>query len=180
MKKLLAFFLAVGMMCSIAGCSLSEDILSAIQPQEKLFLLEDYDLQIVADSTFADKTGGSFDLQITNDNAYISLMAYPYIDLPEGVTPLDVLELQNDDITSKRDNVAVVEERKTQAISQGEVVYMVYSAQKDGVKNYYATYLVDFPEAEICVWVLVTATPSYYTSNTDYLHNIVCSLSPTS
>lgn len=178
MKKLLAFFLALGMMCAIAGCSLSEDVLSAIQPQEKIFLLEDYDLQIVADSTFEDKTGGSFDLQITNDNAYVSIMAYPYIDLPEGTTPLDVLELQNNDIISKRDNVSVVEERKTQAISQGEVTYMVYSAQKDGVKNYYATYLVDFPEAEICAWVLVTATPSYYTGHTDYLHNIVCSLAP--
>ena len=47
------------------------------------------------------------------------------------------------------------------------------------MKNYYATYLLDFPEAETLAWVLITATPSYLDANRESLHNIVCTLKPT-
>ena len=52
----------------------------------------------------------------------------------------------------------------------------MYSAERDGVKNYYVTYLVDIPLEETFAWVLVTAAPSYLDNNQEYLHNIVCSL----
>ena len=178
MKKMFVLLLIISMVCSVTGCSLSEDIMSAVQPKQKTFQLEEYGLQIIADDSFSEKTGGSFDLQITNDKAYISIMAYTYEDLPQDTTVLDVLDVQNEDLMGKRDNVAVVQERKTQSVADGEIIYEVYSAEKDGVKNYYATYLVDFPEAEVCAWVLVTATPSYYNNQTEYLHNIVCSMTP--
>lgn len=176
MKKAIFYLLVVCVMCSAVGCSSDGNTILPAEPAEKTFLMDSYQLQITADDTFYEKTGGSFDLQITNDSAFVSVMAYHYIDLPEGTTARDVYDIQNEDIFSKRDAVAVIEETKTLSIPQGEVIYGVHSAERDGVKNYYATYLVDLPEKETLAWVLVTAVPSYYKNNTEYLHNIVCSL----
>lgn len=172
MKKVAVIILAVCMLLS--GCSVLEDVTPFIEITEKGFSVEDYGLQITADSTFRENTGGSFDLQITNDDAYISVMAYKYIDLPEDTTPADVFDMQNDDLLSKRTAVNVIEE----ATTEGAITKALYSAEKDGVKNYYGSYLMDFPEAQTFAWVLVTAVPSYFESNRAYLDGIVCSLIP--
>lgn len=167
MKKLTLLLLIVCMLFSAAGCSALNDVADLISPTEEVFSIEGYRLQITADSTFKTNTGGNFDLQITNGKAYISIMAYKYIDLPEDTTPQDVYDVQNEDLFSKRTNVTAIEESETQAL---------HSAEKDGVKNYYATYLIDLPDAETFAWVLVTATPSYFENNKEYLNNIVYSL----
>ena len=180
MKKAILVFLAVCMLCSLAGCSELHNLESPFQPTETVFSIDSYRLQITADSTFRENTGGAFDLQITNGKAYVSIMAYQYMDLPEGVTPQDVYEVQNEDLFSKRTAVAVVEDTKTQTLSQKELTYAMYSAEKDGTKNYYATYLVDIPLEKTFAWVLVTATPTYLDNNQEYLHNIVCSLTTSS
>ena len=176
MKKAIVILLIACMLFSVSGCSLQDSTASLSSPAEEVFLIDSYGLQITADSTFYENTGGSFDLQITNDKAFVSIMPYEYIDLPEGVTPQDALDIQNEELFSKRSAVAVVEEVQTQSLSQGTVTYAMYSAERDGVKNYYATYIVDIPDAETFAWVLVTAAPSYLDSNQEYLHDIVCSL----
>ena len=176
MKKVIVVLLAACMLFSAVGCSALDETASIFKPTEAIFSIDNYHLQITADSTFRENTGGSFDLQITNDHTYISIMAYKYMDLPEGLTPQDVYDTQNEDLFSKRANVTVIEETQTQSLSQGAVTYAVYSGEKDGVKNYYATYLVDLTDAETFAWVLVTAMPSYLDDNQEYLHNIVCSL----
>ena len=172
MKKAIVFLLSVVMLVSAAGCS-------GNTAEPTVFSIDDYGLQLTADSTFREKTGGSFDLQITNGKAYVSIMAYKYIDLPADTTPLDVYETQNADLFGKREAVTAIEADKTQAVSHGTMTYALYSAQRDGVKNYYATYMMDFPEDETFAWVLITATPSYLDANRDSLHSIVCSLAPT-
>ena len=170
MKKVIVTLLLVFVVFS--GCS----VLNDIAPEEAVFSINDYHLQITADSTFQQKTGGNFDLQITNNKAYISIMAYKYTDLPSNVTPLDVYDTQNEDLLGKRTAVAVIEEAQTQTLSQHQITQALYSAEKDGVKNYYAAYLIDLPNEETFAWILVTAAPSYFDANRDYLHNIVCSL----
>lgn len=176
MKKGMIVLLVVCMLFCTVGCSVPNDVEQLLKPTEQMFSVDTYGLQITADSTFFEKTGGSFDLQITNEYCYVSVMAYKYIDLPSGTTPQDVYEVQNEGLFGKRENVSVVEGEKTQALSQGEITYALYSAEKDGVKNYYATYLVDFPQEETLAWVLITATPSYLDVNREFLHGIVCSL----
>jgi len=167
MRKIAVFLLVACMLFVAAGCDRSE-------ASEEIFVLPGYGLEITADSNFYENTGGSFDLQITNDKCYVSVMAYHYADLPLDTTTYDAYEIQNEDLFGKRDEVTVIEETKT----QGTITYGVHSAKKDGVENYYATYLLDFPESEIFAWVLITSTPTYYMNNTEYLHNIVCSLVP--
>ena len=186
MKKAIILLLTAFMLFSTVGCTIPIDSLSSSKPtesspskpKETVFPIDSYHLQITADSTFSQNTGGSFDLQITNGSAYISIMAYKYIDLPTGLTPLDVLKKQNEDLFSKRNNVTTVEDVKTQSTSQQSITHALFSAERDGVKNYYASYLVDFPAEQTFAWVLVTATPSYFVENQEYLHNIVCSLTP--
>ena len=173
MKKAMIFVLVVCILCSSAGCS----VLTPAEPVQKTFLLESHNLQIVADDTYYEKTGGSFDLQLTNENSYISIMAYRYSDLPEGTTARDVYDIQNQDIFSKRDAVAEIEKTETFSLSQGEAIRGVYTAKRDGSENYYVTYLIDIPEEEVLAWVLVTTLPTYYPNHKEHLDNIVCSLS---
>lgn len=187
MKKVSIVLLVLCMMFSAAGCGnleevnsllTPEEVNSLLTPKEAVFSIDSYGLQVTADSTFHDETGGNFDLQIANGSCYVSFMAYKYIDLPEGVTPADAYEIHNEDLLSKRTAVKTVEETETQTLPQGTLMKTLYSAERDGVKNYYASYMIDLPDAETCAWVLVTATPSYLVHNREYLHDIVCSLTP--
>lgn len=172
MKKTLVMLLSVCLLLS--GCSVFEEVTPFIEITEKVFSVEGYGLQVTADSSFTENTGGSFDLQITDGDSYISIMAYKYIDLPEDTTPLDVYDAQNEDLISKRTAVTVIEEAET----QGDITQALYSAEKDGVKNYYGSYLVDFPQEETFAWVLVTAAPSNFERNREYLEDIVFSITP--
>lgn len=176
MKKVLVMFLIACILCSVAGCSIPNDTDTLIPPKDTVFTIKSYNLQLTADSTFEENTGGSYDLQITNGSTYVSIMAFQYIDLPSNLTPMDVYDMQNEDLFSKRTAVKIIEEAKTQAIAQRTITHALYSAEKNGVKNYYASYLIDLPDAETFAWVLVTAAPSYLSANRDFLHNIVCSL----
>lgn len=178
MKKTVLFTLALCLLLSVTGCSLPEMPGAATEPAEKVFTVDTYQLQLTADSSFQENTAGSFDLQITNGQCYISIMAYSYIDLPQDTTPADVYEMQNQDLFGKREHVTAVEDTVTQAPSGALVSYGLYSAERDGTKNYYATYLMDFPDGETFAWVLVTSAPSYMEANREMLHNYVCSLTP--
>lgn len=178
MRKIIVLLVAICTLFCVAGCSVPNDTISTSAPTEVVFTLDTYGLQITADNTFHEKTGGSFDLQITNDRTYISIMAYQYIDLPSELAPQDVYDMQNEELFSKRDNVTVIEEPNTQSYPQYTMTKGLFSAEKDGVKNHYISYLIDFPDKECFAWVLVAAMPSYLESNQDYLHNIVRSLAP--
>ena len=176
MKKVIVLLLAVCLLLSASGCSVLNDAAAILSPKEAVFPMDNGHLQITADTSFRQSTAGDWDLQITNGNAYISVMVYRYIDLPSGTTPLDAYDMQNDDLISKRTNVTVIEAAKTQSLPQYELTQCLYSAERNGSKNYYGSYMIDFPQDEICAWVLVTATPSYFEDNRDTLHSIVCSL----
>ena len=177
MIKKIIVLLMTCILFSTVGCAVPNNPVSLIQPTETVFTVDNYRLQITADSTFNENTNGDWDLQITNENAYISIMAYKHIDIPENSTPLDIYNMQNEGLLSKRTAVNVIEKAKTQTFSQQVVTQALYSAEKDGVKNYYATYLIELPNDGTFAWVLVSAMPSYLDENKEYLHNIVCSLS---
>lgn len=171
MKKMIILLAVACMLFSAAGCS-------TLESKSTVFTVEGYSLQLTADSTFEATTGSNFDLQITDDNVYIGVMAYKYIDLAENTTPLDVYALQNETLFSKRTAVMELEAEKTQSLAEAVITQGLFSAERDGLKNYYATYLIDLPEAETCAWVLVSSLPSYFENHRDALHTIVCSLQP--
>ena len=169
MKKTILFILMSCILFSNIGCTL-------LNPSEKIFSIENYNLQITADSTFSEENDSNFDLQITNDKSYISIFAFKYIDLANGQTPLDIFDIQNEIAFTLRTEVDLIEEAKSQSFSNHTITQALYSAKNNNVKNYYATYLIDFPEYEVFAWVLITTTPSYFNKNREYLNDIVCSL----
>ena len=65
MKKAILVFLTTCMLFSAAGCSALHNAESVFEPTETVFSIDNYHLQITADSSFQEKTGGAFDLQIT-------------------------------------------------------------------------------------------------------------------
>ena len=169
MKKAILVILLSCVLFSSFACAL-------IEPTEKIFSIDEYNLAITADSTFSDANADNFDLQITNSKCYISVFGYMYIDLSKGQTPIDVFDIQNEDVFSRRNEVTLIEDTKTEAFSNYTITQALHSAEYEGSKNYYATYLIDFPEEEVFAWVLITSTPSYLTKNREYLNNIVYSL----
>ena len=172
MKKIIVFLLLACLLVSAAGCSV-------LEAKEKVFSIEDYGLQLTADDTFNTVADSSnFDLYITDENVYIGVMAYKYVDLPESVTPADVYTLQNEDFFGKRTNVQKIEEEFTESISWGTKTQGLYSAERDGNKNYYATYLIDMPGEETVSWVLISSLPSYFISHSGELDAIASSLRP--
>jgi len=170
-KKFVIFMITTCILLSFAGCAFF-----SLTPKETIFLIEDYKLQITANSTYREETGGEFDLQITNSKTYISIMAYSYEDLPEDTTALEVFDIKNEDIFSRRDDVKTIEEPQTNQYPERTVKQALYSANKDGKSNYYLIYLIDFPEEEKFAWIIVTATPTYFSKNRGTLQDIVLSL----
>jgi len=180
LKKLFIGILLLCVIFSVSGCTVMHDLLAPSVLEETVFTVDDYNLQITADSNFQQNASDNFDLQINNIRSYISIMAYKYIDLAQNTSPQDIYDWQNEDMFSRRENVTVVEPTQTQNLPQCTIVRTLYSAESaesSGVKNYYASYLVDFPEEETFAWVVVTALPSYFEKNSEYLHDIVASLS---
>ena len=100
-----------------------------------------------------------------------------YCLIPDSFCGMTSLVLALSVLLGKRDNVTALEAIKTQTLPGCNISYEMFSAEKDGVENHYATYLMDFPDSRICAWVVITATPSYMTKNRETLHNIACTLS---
>lgn len=176
LKKIIVLLLTICTLLLAVGCSAIDKRNPFSQPTEKVFSIDNYKLQITADTTFKEDTDGEFDLQITNDECYISVMTYKYVDIAEDLTPMDVFDMQNDALFSQRGNVTVVEKATTQTLGQKSIIKALYSAEKDKIKNYYVAYLIDIPENETLSWVLVSAMPTYIIENKENIDNIVYSL----
>lgn len=174
MKKLITALMIIVLVISAAGCGIADISI----PQKKVFTIDAYNLQITANSTFYESTDGELDIQITNDKARISVFAYCYDDLSQNITPLDIYELQNEELFNKRDNVTIIENAETQSFENRSVTKALFSGERNNVKNYYAAYLIDFPNEEVCAWVLVTSAPSHFKAKREYYNSIVCSLKP--
>ena len=172
MKCLRLVFTLVFVCVILAGC----DIVDNIRNAQKEFEIPEYNLKISADIDFEKVDASNLDLQITDGSCYLSVMAYKSVDLAEGQSTKDVYDFHNSDLFSKRDNVSVIEDESTETLSGKSIVKTCYSAENNGVKNYYYSYLVDFGGDGAFAWVLATGVPSYMESNAERLDNIVKTL----
>lgn len=86
-----------------------------------------------------------YDIRILNDDiGYNGMFVYTKEDVNEGTTPLNVLELQVEDLMSKREKVEKVEDIKTTEVDGKKISTALYSAEKDGSKNMYYFNLIEF------------------------------------
>jgi len=105
---------------------------------------------------------GPFDLRCFNGSAYFNTFLYYPIDLSKGQAPYEIYQLQTDDLLSRRDNVEKIGDEKQFDLKDKHITLQMYSAEKEGIKNYYYSTLVEFKEEDSpFLWVLFTSVPSY-------------------
>ena len=177
MKKLSLTAFLLALLLAFSSCMTLTDVLD---PKEKLFTLEDYPVSFTATTAFKEVSDrGEWDIQITDGRVYFGVMAYDPVDLSEGQTPEEIYKLQNDHLFGRRENVQVMVEENTSALSGKSITHTRYSAEREGSKNYYESYLVTFGEDQTFCWVLITGLPSYIEKEGGHLRTVVESLSLT-
>lgn len=118
----------------------------------------------------------NFDLQISNDLFNVSFYGYLAEDIRNYDAPKDVFQEQNQSLMDKRDNVTQLQDYKTEELSDRIIHSEIYSAERDGIENYYAFYFVEFKNSEAGVWILITSLPSLFDYYQDSLEKIVLSV----
>lgn len=184
MRKVLLPILAMAML-SVTGCSfmtgyeaaraLSEDV----QDEQQVMTADGYGIQVTLSGEWSRQEDTAFDLQCvySDEEAYASFFYYYYIDMLEGTTAEDIFEIQNQDIIDKRDNVKIVEDVSERTSGDKTIRSIVFSAERNGSKNYYYANLVEFgKEADQFAWVLFTSIPSDMEQNRAEYNQILDSM----
>lgn len=178
MKRILAYTMSMAVLVMmLTGCGLLDSYAHFVANNaatDRKFKVEGYDITLTASKEWEKSADTSFDLQIGNGSSYLSIMAYDKIDLAERETPEDIYDWHNEDLFSRRDNVKLVEEPVTYTSNGKVITRTMYSAERDGVKNYYCSCLVTFEDDEdVFAWVILTGTPSYLVDHRDDILEIV-------
>ncbi len=153
--------LAVTMLTGCLPLMVREELQESLVEEEK-FTVDGYGITITTPGNWEKEEDTSFDIQLHDGQAYFGVMAYRLIDLPEGGVPKDYYDWHNEDIFSRRENLKVIEEAVTESCNGKTITRAVYSAERDGNKNYYYSCLVTFDDSDVFAWVIVTAVPSEF------------------
>lgn len=168
--KIAAFVLALCLL--LVGC----------KAEAVSFQVGQYDLAIIADSTFEDVTAGDWNLQISDGNVYISIMAWKYSEMADDnfSNSYELYTLHDENLKSKRQNVETIAAEITYNDGERKAYRNAFRAEKDGLENVYYTYLLDFEESGRVAWVILNGEPSYFEENLYALETIVNSIYVTS
>ena len=94
-------------------------------------------------------------------------------DLAEDFTADRLLELQIDDLRSKRDNFEVLEPTQTNATGDKKLTYAVFSGEKGAIRGHYRFTLIEFiANPELVLIALQTAIPSQWDKHKPILEAI--------
>lgn len=179
MKKIFCLILSLCAVFSLCSCSLIKR--DVIKNEDIVYTIEDYGLSVTVDGDFSEReTDTNFDLQITDSNAYMMVMAYKSEDLAQGQVPKEFYEYHNTELFSneERKNVTVIEEETTTLKDNKTITKTIYSAEYEGNKNYYASYFVEFSDFDTFAWVLFTCYPSVYKANSERYQTFVENIQP--
>lgn len=155
----------------------TEEMRTADKPAENTFVIENYGVKVTFGSDWEKLDDHPFDLQCGNQNAYASIFCYEKIDLASGQEPMDIFQMQIEDVFSRRENVELFEEGKVREADGKIITTFIYMAEKDGVKNAYHCSLVEFQETdEKFVWIMFTSVPSYIMNNMESWDEILDSI----
>lgn len=172
--KKVALFMYIVLISSVllSGCNLAKTTNNV--SMDKDFFIDYYNISFTASQEWAKTDQNNFDLQITNGDAYFSVMTYYTIDLPVGDTPESIYDWQNEDLFSRRENLEVVEEEQIIKSDGRTITTTLFSAEREGTKNYYYSCLVQLDDNEdVFSWIIVTAMPSYMKKNQDAFLDIM-------
>ncbi|MCH5345391.1 MAG: hypothetical protein J1E64_15295 [Acetatifactor sp.] len=179
------------MMLGLSGCTgpingafveaLLEGTEESQAPLTQTYEIPYYNMSFTLPKDWEERDSTPYDLQCYNGSAYFSVFAFLDIDLGENSEPYDYYVAQREDLFSKRDNVAQVEEAVYKSYEDKVVMTELWSAERDGLKNYYYCCLVDFlPDDQGFAWVIFTGVPSYVSREKDTFDEILASAKYTS
>ncbi len=138
------------------------------------FTIDYYNLSFTTPSGWEKTDSPNFDIQCSNQDANFSVFAFYTIDLAKDETPDDIYNYQTTDILTKRDNPELIKEMTEKEVNDKIIKTILYSAERDGQKNYYYSCLVEFKDnPDIFAWVLINGYPSYIAKNETELLQIL-------
>lgn len=173
-KSLISIILLVSL---LSGCSLLTEDVTKKEVPEKVFTIEKYNVSITVPSTFEKITEETeWDIQLSDNNIYLSTMVYNYEEIPESTSKDEVFEIQNQKILSERSNVETIIPETSYYYDDKKIYHTRLSAVSEVGKNYYDSFLVDMYDDEMIAWVLVTGTPEVIEQQTEQIKNYVKSL----
>lgn len=121
------------------------------------------------------KKDNPYDLQCfsSNERMTTGVFLFAILDLAGDLTSKELLELQIDDLRSKRKDFKILEEEQTVQLEKKTLTTIVYSGEKGPSRYYYRFTLVEFTQnPEILLVVLQVAIPSYWAKHKPILEEI--------
>lgn len=132
---------------------------------------------------YQNKEEHPYDLQcFSKDQRMTSgVFFFAQADLAENVTPQVILQMQVEDMRSKRGNFKLVEQQRSLSAVKNSLTSVVYSGEKDASRYYYSFTLVQFAERpEMFLVLLQVAMPSEWSEQKPILEQIAASARPRS
>ncbi len=124
-----------------------------------------------------------FDLQCFSKHERMNTGVFLFAkeDLAQDVAPRELLELQIQDLASKRKNFEVVEEEQVIQLEGKRLTTVVFAGEKGSSRDYYRFTLVEFTGTPALIpVVLQVSIPSYWHDNKPILEAITASARTTS
>lgn len=154
----------------------TEGALKKKSEKNQIFNVVPYDMRFTFSDDWEDATGDSpYDLQMKRDDRYYcSIFGFKDIDLPNGMVPEDVFELQKEDLLGNRDFVELIREEPAWEDENKKIYRELYSGEFEGGKYYYYCCLIDFKEpAEGLAWVVFSGIPSWIENDMEEIDQIL-------
>lgn len=124
---------------------------------------------------FENENEHPYDIQYFSEDQRMTtgVFIYKKEDLASDLSSQEMLELQIDDLRSKRENFIVLEPVETAQLDNKILTTAVYSGEKENAKYHYKFTLVEFTDnPDILVMALQVAIPSDWSKNKPVLEKI--------
>ncbi len=188
LKTTLAAVLALSMLASCSFLPFSveneagtdgDESKPASVTSERTFAVGDYGVNVSVKDDWIKTDATNFDLQLSSKkySANLSIFVFYKVDMATGYMVEDMYNEQNTQLFENRQNVTVVSELETKTVGTKTVYAKTTSAENNGSKNYYRTYMLDDSESKVLVWVMINSVPSDMEKYADYFDGIVDTIS---
>lgn len=177
-KKILAIMLALSLYTTLSADT--DKLVNQVEKTEA-FQVSNYEVWIVVPSDWEESETENLDLQLQKSKSNIILSAYGFLemDLAEGQHVQDYFEMQNEYLLSKRDNIIELEPISSIDDAEKTIYSVLYSAERDGIKNSYNFFFIDFKNTDNLVWIVFTGVPSVIKKNKDSINDIISKVQDT-
>lgn len=151
---------------------------NAVQSEtgSRVFKAGDYDVWLTVPYDWEKRESDNLDFSCTNGNIQLSMFVFDSSYLDSETTPLAIFIDQNYRLFQKRDNVEMLSSQET--VEDGKhITSEFFTAQREGYEeNQYNTYLVEFDDSDLFLWVCVNGLPEDIAESETQIDGIIRSI----